>query len=80
MLAGIVLARLGADVLLTDLEPNLPLLAHNCTANGMQPTCTIRLTTHWPCLTLVCGCLHLDSDITSLLSGTQAMLQLRAYS
>lgn len=33
-LAGIVLARLGADVVLTDLQPNLPLLAENCKANG----------------------------------------------
>ena len=35
MFAGIVLATLGADVLLTDLGPNLPLLQDNCTANGM---------------------------------------------
>ena len=34
MHAGIVLARLGADVTLTDLEPNLPLLAGNCKTNG----------------------------------------------
>lgn len=33
--AGIVLARLGADVVLTDLAPNLPLLRDNCKANGM---------------------------------------------
>ncbi|KAL0033614.1 hypothetical protein WJX79_007925 [Trebouxia sp. C0005] len=32
-LVGIVLARLGADVVLTDLLPNLPLLADNCKAN-----------------------------------------------
>lgn len=36
MLAGIVLARLGADVVLTDLAPNLPLLAGNCKANGVS--------------------------------------------
>lgn len=35
MPAGIVLARLGADVVLTDLGPNLPLLTDNCKANGM---------------------------------------------
>ena len=34
MSAGIVLARLGADVILTDLGPNLPLLTDNCKANG----------------------------------------------
>ena len=33
--AGIVLARLGADVVLTDLAPNLLLLSDNCEANGM---------------------------------------------
>ena len=32
--AGIVLARLGAQVVLTDLEPNLALLSDNCKANG----------------------------------------------
>ena len=36
MPAGIVLARLGADVVLTDLAPNLPLLRDNCEANGMR--------------------------------------------
>ena len=35
MPAGIVLASLGADVVLTDLGPNLSLLADNCKANGM---------------------------------------------
>ena len=34
LLAGIVLARLGAQVVLTDLEPNLPLLTANCNNNG----------------------------------------------
>ncbi len=38
LLAGIVLARLGAEVVLTDLLPNLPLLADNCKANGMAGT------------------------------------------
>lgn len=37
--AGIVLARLGADVVLTDLVPNLPLLKDNCEANGMLWLC-----------------------------------------
>ena len=32
--AGIVLAMLGADVVLTDLGPNLPLLKDNCLVNG----------------------------------------------
>lgn len=32
-LVGIVLARLGAHVILTDLLPNLPLLVDNCKAN-----------------------------------------------
>lgn len=31
---GIVLARLGAHVVLTDLQPNLALLSQNCTTNG----------------------------------------------
>ncbi|DBB00526.1 TPA: hypothetical protein ACH3X3_002225 [Trebouxia sp. C0006] len=35
-LVGIVLTRLGADVVLTDLLPNLPLLADNCKANVPQ--------------------------------------------
>lgn len=32
--AGLVLAKLGADVTATDLAPNLPLLQQNCIANG----------------------------------------------
>jgi hypothetical protein len=32
--AGVVMAKLGADVTVTDLAPNLPLLQHNCSANG----------------------------------------------
>ena len=32
--AGIVLARLGADVTATDLGPNLPLLRDNSVSNG----------------------------------------------
>ena len=43
--AGIVLARLGAHVILTDLLPNLPLLIDNCKANGKQEpyyTCLVK--------------------------------------
>jgi hypothetical protein len=29
------MAKLGADVTVTDLAPNLALLQHNCAANGM---------------------------------------------
>lgn len=32
--AGVVMAKLGAEVTLTDLAGNLPLLQHNCRANG----------------------------------------------
>lgn len=48
--AGIVLARLGADVVLTDLAPNLPLLRDNCKANGMLwlslNSCHVESNTH----------------------------------
>ena len=43
---GIVLARLGAHVILTDLLPNLPLLIDNCKANGKQGPCYTCLAKH----------------------------------
>lgn len=36
MLAAIVLAKLGAEVVATDLGPNLRLLKENCQANNGQ--------------------------------------------
>lgn len=36
--AGVVMAKLGASVTATDLEPNLPLLRSNCKDNGEQHT------------------------------------------
>jgi hypothetical protein len=33
--AGVVMAKLGGVVTVTDLAPNLPLLQHNCKTNGV---------------------------------------------
>jgi len=34
--AGILMGKLGAEVVATDLEPNLPLLKDNFTSNGEE--------------------------------------------
>ncbi|KAF8055749.1 METTL21A [Scenedesmus sp. PABB004] len=41
-LVAIVLAKLGADVTATDLEPNLPLLRENCGANGVPGVAVVE--------------------------------------
>ena len=37
--AGLVMAKLGAEVCATDLKPNLPLLRDNFAANGEKCMC-----------------------------------------
>jgi len=68
-----VLARLGADVVLTDLLPNLPLLADNCKANGMAGTistgfeCTIAAD-HFCQVCLASACFNQQTEYDRLRS------------
>lgn len=51
LLPGLVMAKLGAAVTVTDLAGNLPLLQHNCTANGAHdPIALTHIHTRPACL------------------------------
>lgn len=51
LLPGLVMAKLGGAVTATDLAGNLPLLQHNCTANGVcVPVALTHIHTRSACL------------------------------